>query len=313
MRVLPSALRRATDRGIQKTRILAERGTARAQALQRLARMPVHARRLKLALVRWVPTVALGSVVALGAIESELHPLPPGPPAAAAVRAPVAAQRTPAAASPLTATLAANTARAAAVSASVPQLADIDNARVDSWVKKLSTSLKSEFSASLDRMSNVGSMIVDKLEARDMPNNLVYLAMIESELKPTARSKVNAVGLWQFMSGTARQYGLTVSGKTDQRKDPAKETDAALTYLSDLHDRFGSWYLAAAAYNAGPGAVERALKSVTGKTTGTDEDFFKIASKLPKETRDYVPKLIAAARIGSDPGKYGFDTDTTSG
>jgi len=109
------------------------------------------------------------------------------------------------------------------------------------------------------------------------------------------------------MSATARQLGLTVKGKTDERKDPSEATDAALRYLSDLHTRFGSWYLAAAAYNSGAGTVSKALKKVTGKTQGTDEDFFRILPALPRETQDYVPKLIASARVGSNPGQYGLD------
>jgi membrane-bound lytic murein transglycosylase D len=108
------------------------------------------------------------------------------------------------------------------------------------------------------------------------------------------------------MKPTAKQYGLAVGRKVDERKNPRLSTDAALKYLSSLHDRLGSWYLAAAAYNSGEGTVTKALKRVTGKTKGTDEDFFRIMSKLPKETQDYVPKLIAAARIGNDPAKYGL-------
>jgi len=92
----------------------------------------------------------------------------------------------------------------------------------------------------------------------------------------------------------------------DERKNPARSTDAALAYLEQLHDRFGSWYLAAAAYNSGQGTVSRALKRVTGKSTGTDADFFRILNVLPKETQDYVPKLIAASRIGNAPAKYGI-------
>jgi membrane-bound lytic murein transglycosylase D len=139
-----------------------------------------------------------------------------------------------------------------------------------------------------------------------MPHELVYLAMIESNFNPTARSRVSAVGLWQFMSGTARQFGLTVGRHVDERKNPAKSTDAALTYLSQLHDRFGSWYLAAAAYNSGQGSVAKAMQKVLGRTTGTDQDFFRILPALPKETQDYVPKLIAYAKVGSDPAKYGL-------
>jgi membrane-bound lytic murein transglycosylase D len=97
-----------------------------------------------------------------------------------------------------------------------------------------------------------------------------------------------------------------VGSHADERTNPAKATDAALAYLDELHDQFGSWYLAAAAYNAGPGTVARALQRVTNRRTGTDADFYRIAPRLPRETRDYVPKLIAAARIGKQPGSYGF-------
>jgi len=142
-----------------------------------------------------------------------------------------------------------------------------------------------------------------------MPQSLAYLAMIESGFNPRATSPVKAKGLWQFMSATAKQYGLTVNRGVDERTNPARSTDAALKYLSSLHDRLGSWYLAAAAYNSGEGTVLKALKSVTGKTRGTDADYYRISPRLPKETRDYVPKMIAAARIGSNPTKYGFSAN----
>jgi membrane-bound lytic murein transglycosylase D len=178
------------------------------------------------------------------------------------------------------------------------ELANIANPRVDKWVKKFTTSLDADISAAMDRGEQYSDMISEKLAERDMPQELYYLAMIESEFKPKAKSRVAAVGLWQFMAGTARNFGLSVGHHVDERTNPAKSTDAALTYLSQLYDRFGSWYLAAAAYNSGPGAVSRALKKVTGKTKGTDADFYRISPKLPKETRDYVPKLVAAARVG---------------
>lgn len=180
------------------------------------------------------------------------------------------------------------------------------HSRIDSWVARLTTSLRGDFAESLDRMDKYATMINTKLDEKQMPRELIYLAMIESNFNPNARSKVGAVGMWQFMSATARQLGLTVHGKTDERRNPAEATDAALAYLGDLHERFGSWYLAAAAYNSGAGTVSKALKKVTGKSTGTDEDFFRILSSLPKETQDYVPKLIASARIGSNPEEYGF-------
>jgi membrane-bound lytic murein transglycosylase D len=182
----------------------------------------------------------------------------------------------------------------------------VDHAGIDKWVIRLTTSLSGDFRQSLQRMAKYEDMINTKLDAKGMPRELIYLALIESNFNPTAKSHVKAVGLWQFMSGTARQFGLSVGRTVDERKDPAKATDAALAYLSQLHDRFGSWYLAAAAYNSGQGTVSKALRTVTGKTTGTDSDFFRISPKLPKETQDYVPKLIASARVGSDPERYGL-------
>lgn len=185
-----------------------------------------------------------------------------------------------------------------------------DHPSIDNWVHRLTTSMSSTVSADLGRMSKYSAMISQKLAAKQMPHDLIYLAMIESEFNPSARSPVHAVGLWQFMSSTARRFGLTVRGSVDERKDPARATDAAVAYLSSLHDEFGSWYLAAAAYNSGEGTVARALKKITGKSEGTDADFFRILPALPKETRDYVPKLIATARIGNDPTKYGITPDT---
>src|SRR6185503_11070007 len=117
----------------------------------------------------------------------------------------------------------------------------------------------------LGRMTKYSGMIGRKLAAKDMPRDLIYLALIESNFNPNAKSPVKAVGMWQFMSATARQFGLKVRGKVDERKNPARATDAAIAYLEQLHDRFGSWYLAAAAYNSGEGTVQRALQHVLGR------------------------------------------------
>jgi membrane-bound lytic murein transglycosylase D len=185
-------------------------------------------------------------------------------------------------------------------------LPDIEHARVTSWIKRFTTDQRRSFATYLSRMTKYEPMIAEKLEKRDMPQGLIYLAMIESGFNPTAKSRVAATGLWQFMGPTARQYGLKVTRRTDERKNAARSTDAALEYLADLHDRFGSWYLAAAAYNTGQGRVARIMKQVTGREKGTDADFYRISSRLPKETREYVPKLVAAARIGAEPEKYGF-------
>jgi membrane-bound lytic murein transglycosylase D len=187
-------------------------------------------------------------------------------------------------------------------------LANLDHQRVDSWVGRFSSDLKRSFSTYMDRMDKYASMISTKLAQRGMPQDLIYLAMIESGFNPTAKSPAAASGLWQFIGETGRRYGLTVNRKVDERNDPAKATDAALAYLADLYDRFGSWYLAAAAYNTGENRVGRIMREVTGSERGTDADYYRIASRLPRETRDYVPKLIAAARIAKEPTRYGFDT-----
>jgi membrane-bound lytic murein transglycosylase D len=123
------------------------------------------------------------------------------------------------------------------------------------------------------------------------------------------------------MEGTGRGYGLRVDGWVDERRDPEKSTDAALRYLRDLHKQFGSWYLAAAAYNTGDNRVKKVMMEETGSETGTDADFWRIRYRLPAETREYVPLIVAAALIGKEPEKYGMgevprwlplETDTVS-
>jgi membrane-bound lytic murein transglycosylase D len=187
-------------------------------------------------------------------------------------------------------------------------LPNLDHQRVDSWVGRFTSDLKRSFATYLERMDKYETMISSKLAQRGMPQDLIYLAMIESGFNPKAKSPAAASGLWQFIGETGRRYGLTVTRRVDERNDPAKATDAALSYLADLYERFGSWYLAAAAYNTGEGRVSRIMRQVTGSERGTDADYYRIANRLPQETRDYVPKLIAAARIAKEPEKYGFDT-----
>ena len=186
--------------------------------------------------------------------------------------------------------------------------------RIDQWIRRLtSPGQKRGVEQTLARKTQYEDMIRAKLEERQMPTDLIYLAMIESNFNPNATSHVKAKGLWQFMAATAREFGLAVTGRNDERTNPEKATDAALSYLQQLKDRFGSWYLAAAAYNSGGGTVSKALRKTTGRTTGTDADFWLIMPRLPKETQDYVPKLIATARIGNDPSKYGLTVDSAAG
>ena len=129
----------------------------------------------------------------------------------------------------------------------------------------------------------------ETLDKYDMPLEIKYLAIIESALNPTARSWVGANGLWQFMYGTARNMKLEITSFVDERRDPIKATDAAARYLSKLHDIYGDWHLAIAAYNCGPGNVNRAIRRSGGK-----RNYWEIYYRLPRETRGYVPAFIAA-------------------
>jgi len=138
--------------------------------------------------------------------------------------------------------------------------------------------------------------------------------LIESGFDPDAYSSAAAVGMWQFMPATARGVGLRVDWWMDERRDVVRSTDAAVTFLQQLHGQFGSLYLAAAAYNGGPGRVQRGLSRFAKELTRTEPDdrFFTLASKnaLATETKNYVPQLIAAALIGRDPRAFGLVIDT---
>lgn len=186
-------------------------------------------------------------------------------------------------------------------------IANLSHDRVDYWVEQFSKGEKrAEFATYLSRKSDYESMIRAKLRSRSMPEDLVYLAMIESGFNPQAHSNQSARGIWQLIPATARQYKLRVDDEVDERLDAEKSTDAALEFLRDLYGRFGSWYLAAAAYNAGPNRIGPLMSEVTGSVWGKDADYYRIWDRLPAETRDYVPAMIAAARISKDPARYGF-------
>jgi len=158
----------------------------------------------------------------------------------------------------------------------------------------------------LERIGKYGPMIQEELRARDMPQDLLYLTMIESGFDPNAYSSAHAAGLWQFIAETGQRYGLEVSEYVDERRDPVKATGAALTYLQEMHDRFDSWFLAAAGYNTGENRVGRLMREVTGSERGSEEDYWQIWSRLPRETRDYVPLMLAVREIAAEPAKYGF-------
>ncbi len=187
-------------------------------------------------------------------------------------------------------------------------LPNLDHPRVDYWVERFTTDKRGEFSRFLERSGRYVPMISEKLEEREMPQDLIYLAMIESGFNPKAYSHAHASGLWQFISETGRRYGLDINLAVDERNDPVKSTDAALDYLTYLHRRFGSWYLAAAGYNSGENRVGRIMRQVTGSERGSEDSYYRIWNRLPRETRDYVPLMVAAARIAKEPEKYGFDS-----
>ena len=154
----------------------------------------------------------------------------------------------------------------------------------------------------LARSSHYRPMMYEKLEAAGLPRDLVYLSMIESGYATHAYSSAAAAGLWQFITPTAREWGLRVDYWVDERRDPEMATDAAVKFLGHLNNKFGHWYLAWAAYNGGPGRVSRAISR-----HGT-KDFYTLVARnaFPAETDNYVPKLVAAAIIGHHPERYGF-------
>lgn len=168
----------------------------------------------------------------------------------------------------------------------------------------------------LSRGTRYRSQIESGLDKEGLPEEFAYLPLIESGFSNTAVSKAGAVGMWQFIPETARAYGLRVDGWVDERRDADRATDAAIRHIRDLSRTFGDPLLAAAAYNGGTGRVSRSLARLRGLPLGGDSlpgrDFFALAGQglLARETRDYVPQLLAAAEIGRDPSRYGFSVDT---
>lgn len=177
------------------------------------------------------------------------------------------------------------------------------NDHVKRWMEYFLGRGRKYYTRYLERSTRWTPLMHRQIDARGLPRDLVYLSMIESGFSPGAYSYASAVGLWQFMSYTGRQYGLRIDWWVDDRRDPEKATRAALDYLAYLHQLFdGDWWLAWASYNGGEGRVMSATRR-----TGTT-DFWKIIQYdyLHTETENYVPKLIAAALIGKHPERYGF-------
>jgi membrane-bound lytic murein transglycosylase D len=177
------------------------------------------------------------------------------------------------------------------------------NNKVEYFINFFQTSGRKSFAKWLSRSERYIPMMRRILKKEGLPEDLVYLAMIESGFSPHAYSVANAVGPWQFISGTGKRYSLRIDSWIDERRDPIKSTMAAAMYLKELYSLFNKdWYLAAAGYNAGENKILRAIDMYNSR------DFWQLTqgAYLKRETKDYVPKLLAAAIIAKDPARYGF-------
>ncbi|MBI2602298.1 MAG: transglycosylase SLT domain-containing protein [Deltaproteobacteria bacterium] len=182
----------------------------------------------------------------------------------------------------------------------VEKFADRDDVR--KWINYYTTRGRNEFQDYLRRGEAFKNYIGKILKRYELPTYFYYLAMIESGFKISAHSKANAVGFWQFIGPTATRYGLRINPYIDERRDPMRATIAAANYLRDLKNVFNSWFLAMAAYNAGESRVMNLIMNA-----GT-RDYWQLCDRniLPRETRGYVPRFLAAVILGENPEKYGF-------
>jgi len=188
-----------------------------------------------------------------------------------------------------------------------PTMHDIDiplNAKVLSFVQLFTGRLKGFLEEGLSRGVRFLPMIQDVFRAEGLPLDLAYVPLVESAFKPNAMSRASAKGIWQFMSGTALENGLKHDWYIDERADPEKATRAAANYLKTLYGMFGDWHLALASYNGGPGRVQKAMQR------SRLDDFWALSANsryLPRETRDYVPLILAAVIIARNPAQYGMN------
>jgi membrane-bound lytic murein transglycosylase D len=187
-------------------------------------------------------------------------------------------------------------------------------ARVEHYVRMFSGPAKERIASRLAQGTRYEPMIRARMREGGLPEDMYYLALVESGFDPNAYSRAAAVGMWQFMTSTARDMGMRVDWWVDERRDPFRSTTAAVQFIKGLREQFGSLYLAAAAYNGGPVRIARGLKRYADDLDGTSGDdlFFALAEKdyLRNETREYVPQLIAAALIAKEPERYGMKIGT---
>ncbi len=179
------------------------------------------------------------------------------------------------------------------------------NQKVENAIKYFQSRGRRVFTKWLQRAGKYRNLAKEILNEEQVPEELYYLAMIESGFNPYANSYARAVGMWQFIYSTGKAYGLTSSWWYDERRDPEKSTRAAAKHLKDLYERFNNWYLAIAGYNFSPGKIEKRIQRY-------NVDEFWELPRLPRQTRNYVPTFIAAALMAKSPEKYGFFVDEES-
>ncbi|MBC7741597.1 MAG: transglycosylase SLT domain-containing protein [Bdellovibrionaceae bacterium] len=178
------------------------------------------------------------------------------------------------------------------------------NANVDKWINYFQGRGRPHMERYLLRSTRYEALMKKVLRDNKLPEDLFYIALIESGFSSQAFSHASAVGYWQFIRGTGKRYNLKIDQLIDERRDPVLSTQAAAEYFKDLYAKFNSWYLAMASYNVGEGRVDRAVRKY--KT----HDFWQLTKNkraLPRETDDYIPKYIAAKLIAKNPDKYGFE------
>lgn len=180
---------------------------------------------------------------------------------------------------------------------------ELARSAVNKYIRFFTEKIRERFSLWLMRSGRYIELMKVILKEKGLPEEIVFLSLIESGFSPYAYSPQRAVGYWQFIASTAKRYGLEINWWKDERRDPVKSTRAAASYLKDLYEMFGSWNLAMAAYNAGEGKILRALK----KANTYDYWSLRSTGYIKEETKDYVPKFIAASLIANSPREFGFE------
>jgi membrane-bound lytic murein transglycosylase D len=196
---------------------------------------------------------------------------------------------------------ASRTTLASSVNGSIPL---VENQWVLREVKSFQTLERKAFEESYRRSGVYRAMILEELRKEGLPEQLAWIPLIESAFKPRALSRARALGMWQFIRSTGYRYGLKQDKYIDERMDPVKATRAAIQYMIELHDLFGDWTTAVAAYNCGEAAVQRVMRA---QKVGYFDSFWDLFANLPFETARHVPRFIATLLIVGDPGKYGFE------